>query len=174
MTDAAAETSHETSREAGLRGDPATLHSEIDEAAPASGSGIHAASVIQAMGGTEMRLGMRSVEFGDISIRTSVTPQQMVTQISVDHSDLSQAISAHASSVQARFQNEYGMQASIEVGRQGVASSGEPGGSAQREQQGFVGSVRGEDTMAADEGEIDLGQLAMAGAGEGHRLDIRA
>ncbi len=163
-------------RESQSRGDAAGPAAEVDEVVPATG--IHTASVMQAMGGTEMRVGMHSAEFGDISIRTSVSPQQMQTQISVDHGDLGQAITAHASLVQARFQEQYGMQASIHVNQQGSASSGEPGGSAQREQQGFVRSVGNEGDAPADEAEISLGQLAIAGAGNGPgangRLDIRA
>ena len=35
-----------------------------------------------------MRVGMHSTEFGDISIRTTLSQQQMLAQISLDHSDL--------------------------------------------------------------------------------------
>jgi hypothetical protein len=162
----------DASREASLRGDAASLHPEVDEAAPATG--INSASVMQAMGGTEMRVGMHSTEFGNISIRTSLSPDQIQTQISVDHGDLGQAITAHATLVQARFQEQYGVHASIQVNQQGSTTSGEPGGSAQREQQGFVRSVRNESDATADEAEIGLGQLAAAGTSSGSRLDIRA
>jgi hypothetical protein len=158
--------------DAKLRDDSASLPQGVEDAAPASG--IHAASVIQAMGGTEMRVGMHSAEFGDISIRTSVSAQQMLTQIAVDHSGLGQAISAHASSVQARFQEQYGVHAAIEVTKQGAAFAGEQGGSAQRERQGSVRSAGNETAPAPDETEIGLGQLAMAEAGDEYRLDIRA
>jgi hypothetical protein len=160
------------SREALGRNDAAGLPQEIDDAAPASG--INAARVIQSMGGTEMHVGMRSTEFGDISIRTSLSAQQMTTQISVDHIDLGQAISAHASGVQARFQEQYGMQASIEVNRQGASTPGESGSSPQREQQGFVRSARIENAAVSTEPDVSLRQLAMAGADSGYRLDIRA
>jgi hypothetical protein len=126
------------------------------------------------MGGTEMRLGMNSTEFGEISIRTSVSAQQMQTQIAVDHSGLGQAISAHASSVQARFQEQYGVHSAIEVTQQGASFSSGQGGSAQREQQGFVRSARSEIAATPDETEIGPGQLAIAGAGNEYRLDIRA
>jgi hypothetical protein len=157
------------------RGDAASQPGDGDGATPATG--VHAASVMQAMGGTEMRVGMHSQEFGEISIRTSVSPQQMTTQISVDHSDLSQAITAHASSVQARLQEQYGVHSSIQVNAQGgghSGGSGGPGSSGQREQQGYVRSARSEGAAAMDETEIGLGQLAFAGASDGARLDIRA
>jgi hypothetical protein len=106
------------SREALGRNDAAGSQQEVDDAAPASG--INAARVIAVNGRNgDAGWGMHSAEYGDISIRTSLSPQQMTTQISVDHSELGQAISAHASGVQARFQEQYGMQSSIEVNRQG-------------------------------------------------------
>jgi hypothetical protein len=160
------------SREALGRNDAAGLPQEVDDTAPASG--INAARVMQSMGGTEMRVGMHSTEYGDISIRTSLSPQQMTTQISVDHSELGQAISAHASGVQARFQEQYGMQSSIEVNRQGSALSGGSGDSPQREQQGFVRSARVENAAVSTEPDVGLSQLAMVGADSGYRLDIRA
>jgi hypothetical protein len=159
-------------REALGRNDAAGLPQEVDDAAPASG--INAARVMQSMGGTEMRVGMHSTEYGDISIRTSLSPQQMTTQISVDHIELGQAISAHASGVQARFQEQYGMQTSIEVNRQGAALSGGSGDSPQREQQGFVRSARVENAAVSTEPDVGLSQLAMVGADSGYRLDIRA
>jgi hypothetical protein len=160
------------SREALGRNDAAGSQQEVDDAAPASG--INAARVMQSMGGTEMRVGMHSAEYGDISIRTSLSPQQMTTQISVDHSELGQAISAHASGVQARFQEQYGMQSSIEVNRQGASTPGESGSSPQREQQGFVRSARVENAAVSTESDVGLSQLAMVGADSGYRLDIRA
>lgn len=160
------------SRETLARNDSAGLPQEVDDVAPVSG--INAARVIQSMGGTEMHVGMRSTEFGDISIRTFLSPQLMTTQISVDHSDLGQAISAHAQGVQARFQEQYGMQASIEVNRQGASTSGEPGSSPQREQQGFVRSASVENASVSTESDVGLSQLAALGADNGYRLDIRA
>ena len=68
----------------------------VDGEAPVTPSSVHLSNLMQTMSGSEMRVGMHSSEFGNISIRTTVSQQQMLTQISLDHSDLSQAISAHA------------------------------------------------------------------------------
>ncbi len=73
----------------------ASIHSDSNETV--ASSSINTARVIQSMSETEMRVGMHSSEFGEISIRTTVSQQQMLTQISLDHSELSQAISAHVS-----------------------------------------------------------------------------
>ena len=79
---------------------------QLNGAGTGTTSVINTARLIQSMSETEMRVGMRSTEFGDISIRTLVSQQQMQAQISVDHSELSNAISAHIPSMQAKFGNE--------------------------------------------------------------------
>ena len=68
-------------------------------------------------------MGMHSSEFGDISIRTSVTQQQMQTQISVDHDELGNALSAHIPNMQMKLGSEYGLHATIEVNQNGTSFS---------------------------------------------------
>jgi hypothetical protein len=143
-----------------------------DEATPTSG--INAAKLIQTLSETEMRVGMHSAEFGNISIRTSVSQQQMLAQISLDHGDLSQAISDHISSVQAKLGNDYGLQTLIQVNHQGASSSGEQGSSPQREQRAFASSARAESAAVPAELDVGMSLGALASAGDGYRLDIRA
>ena len=89
-----------------------------------------------------MHVGMRSAEFGDISIRTSISQQQLVAQIVLlDHSDLSQAISAHVSTMQTKLGEDSGLHTSIEVHNLGSSPSGEQGQSSPREQRGFTPST---------------------------------
>ncbi len=136
-------------------------------------SGINAAKLIQTMGETEMHVGMHSTEFGDISIRTTMSQQQMVTQISLNHTDLSQAISAHVATVQAKLGEDYGLHTSIEVNNQGSSLSGESGNSSREEQQSYSRFTRSEGSAfsAGSDGEIGLGVAIHAG--NGHGLDIR-
>jgi hypothetical protein len=136
-------------------------------------SGINAAKLIQTMGETEMHVGMHSTEFGDISIRTTMSQQQMVTQISLNHTDLSQAISAHVATVQAKLGEDYGLHTSIEVNNQGSSLSGESGNSSRQEQQSYSRFTRSEGAAfsAGSDGEIGLGVAIHAG--NGHGLDIR-
>ena len=68
---------------------------QVDSGITTGTSVINSARLVQSISETEMRLGMHSAEFGDISIRTSVSQQQMQAQISVDHDELGNAISAH-------------------------------------------------------------------------------
>jgi hypothetical protein len=150
---------------------PATIHTVDVE--PVASSGINAAKLIQSMSGSEMRVGMHSAEFGDISIRTTVSQQQMVTQISLSHSDLSQEISAHVATVQARLGEDYGLHASIEINNQASSLAGDPGKSSQQEQRSFYGSTKasGVAMSAISDSAISVGAIATVGSQYG--LDIR-
>jgi hypothetical protein len=168
---------------AGVPGrDTAPAPTEADE--PVSASGINAAKLLQNISGTEMRVGMNSAEFGNISIRAAVSQQQMMAQISLDHSDLSQAIAAHIATAQFKLGSEYGLHASIEVNQQGTsfsggsassqAGSGGAGNSAQREQRDFIRSSGTEVVPAATDTDFGLGHAVLVSAGNGARLDINA
>jgi hypothetical protein len=153
------------------RGVPASIHADGEGTVT---QGINTAKLIQTMSETEMRVGMHSAEFGNISIRTSVSQQQMVAQISVDHSDLSQAISAHVSSAQTKLGDEHGIHALIEVNNQGASSSHDSGHSSQREQRAFVSSARTESIIGAAEIDNGMNSGALMSLGNDQRLDIRA
>ncbi|HEX4283551.1 MAG TPA: hypothetical protein VHZ28_00565 [Terracidiphilus sp.] len=142
---------------------------------PAS-SAINTARVIQNMNETEMRVGMRSTEFGDISIRTMVNQQQMQTQISVDHSELVSALTAHIPAAQAKLGAEYGLHASIEVSQGGASFSNQQGqSSSQRDYKPFTPSMQFDGTASlAEIDRIVSRPIAAAVVAEGSRLDIRA
>ena len=117
------------------KGDPAGSASDAtDREGPEALTAINASRVIQNVNESEMRVGMRSSEFGDISIRTAITSLQMTTQISVDHRDLGTAISAHVPSLAAKLDSEYGIHASIEV-NQSASSFSADREQPQRDQQ---------------------------------------
>jgi hypothetical protein len=126
------------------------------------------------MGQTEMRVGLHTSEFGDISIRTSVSQQQMQAQISLDHPELSQAIAAHISSVQTKLGDEHGIQASIQINNQGTSHSSDSGQPSHRQQSSFS-SFTGQ-TVNAEYAEAENGMSlgVLAATGNEHRLDIRA
>jgi hypothetical protein len=157
------------------RGDPS---SQLDGDEATATTGINAAKLIQTMGETEMRVGMRSAEFGEISIRTSVTQQQVLAQISLDHGDLSQAISAHVGSMQTKLGEESGLPTMIQVNQlgnhSGASASGGSGQSPQREQRGFVRSTRTESAAMAAEPDVGLVTAPLVNTRSGYRLDIRA
>ncbi len=149
---------------------PASAHLTTIEGTPAYG--INSAKLIQTMGDTEMHVGMHSAEFGDISIRTLLNQQQMVAQISLDHSDLSHAIASHLSTVQAKLGEEYGLHASIEINNQGSPLSSGQGNSQQRDQQSPGHSDSGASVEAVELSESGSNVVAQTSAGSGHGLDI--
>ncbi len=145
-----------------------------DGGSTVSSGTINTARLIQNMNDTEMRVGMRSAEFGDISIRTMVSQQQVQAQISVNHSELVNALSAHIPSVQAKIGNEYGLHASIEVSQNSASFTNENGQSSQRDQKPFVPSTLLNNLAAP----VEIDRLPMRAIApallDTTRLDIRA
>jgi hypothetical protein len=165
----------------------APLHGDGSE--PTAASSINTSKLLQTMGESEMRVGMHSAEFGDISIRTSIVEKQMVTQISLDHDALSQAISSHVASVQSKLGDDFGLHASIEVHNLGSSSSGnaglgnagtanagsgDAGQSSQRQQRGSSSSAAfgSADVLTSEETGVSL--AAFTASRNENRLDIRA
>ncbi len=132
---------------------------------------VDTAKVIQSMGQTEMHFGMRSSEFGSISIRTSVTQQQTLAQISVDHGDLRQAILNHVPSVQEKIAGNTGLQVSIQMTDQGSQS---PPGSQHPNRQGHGNSSQPALTLGDVERDVGVETGPVAGRQGSMRLDIRA
>jgi hypothetical protein len=97
----------------------------------------------------------------------------MMAQISLDHNDLSQALSAHLSTMQVKLGEEYGLHASIEINNQGSPLSGGQGNSSQSDQQSYARSSRGKSAAPAALSESVSGVVALTSAGSGHGLDIR-
>ena len=149
-----------------------SVHGENIEAPAASN--IDSAKILQTMSESEMRVGMHSSEFGNISIRTTISQQQMLTQISLDHGDLSHAISSHLSTVQTRLGNEHGLNASIEVNNQSAASAADSGQSSSREQKGFASSSVSRSIADMEETGKGTDTAVLLNTDNGHRLDIRA
>ena len=84
---------------------------------------LSSAQLVQSMRGSEMRIGMHSEEFGNISINTSLTHQTLAAQISFDHAELGRALSIQVPAMQEKLGNAYGVQTRVEV-RDGNASFG--------------------------------------------------
>ena len=116
----------------------------------------------------------------------------MVTEISLDHGALSQAISAHVSGVQSKLGDEFGLHSSIEVRNLGSSFSGntgpgntnsgdagsahgsaDSGQSSQRQPRG-ISSSPVVDVHAANSEETGAGLAAFTAARSQNRLDIRA
>ena len=98
---------------------------------------INTAKLIQTMGQSEMRVGMRSVEFGNISISTSSTRELISAQISLEHGELARTLAAHLPEVQQKLGTNQALDMRIDLNGQGIGtSSGMSNGSAQESQGG--------------------------------------
>jgi hypothetical protein len=137
-----------------------------------SPTGIDTARVIQKMSETEMHVGINSAEFGGISIRTTVSQQQMMTQISVDHGELGKAISAQIPAVQQKLGDELGLRATVEVSQNGMSYSAERDQSSPKQQRTTAAIKQIDSTVSTD--ATYTGTTAVVAAGHAYRLDIRA
>ncbi len=79
---------------------------------------INTAKLIQSMGQSELRVGMRSNDFGNISISTSATRDLISAQISVDHGELARTLAAHLPDMQARLRGHQAMDVRIDMNGQ--------------------------------------------------------
>ena len=177
-------TSHQTSFPDGVRkdiggsslpADPSGSASsdQLNSSAATALGGINTARLIQSMSESEMCVGMHSVEFGEISVRTSVSQQQLLAQISTEHVDLGAAISAHIPWTQEKLGSDYGLHASIQVNHGGASFSDQPGQSSQRDPRATVLAL--EPVSSVVPAEIErLAARVSPTIGDGYRLDIRA
>jgi hypothetical protein len=81
---------------------------------------INSAKLIQSIGQSEMRVGMRSTEFGNISISTTANKDVISAQISLDHGELAKALAAQLPEMQARLGGNRPMDVRIDMS--GVAT----------------------------------------------------
>jgi hypothetical protein len=77
--------------------------------------GVSSAHLVQSVNSSEMRLGMQSAEFGNISISTSLNHQALSAQISIDHSELGRALAVHLPAIEEKLGTAYGVQAKVEL-----------------------------------------------------------
>jgi hypothetical protein len=100
---------------------------------------INSAQLMQNMHGSEMRVGMNSAEFGNISISTAVSHQAVSTQITLDHAELGRMLAVHLPSIEQKLGTAYGLQARVELRDSNNLANGDTSGSAQnnnRQSQG--------------------------------------
>ncbi len=116
-----------------VRTDDAAARVVVEVAEPVVA--INTAKLLHSVGQTEIRVGMRSVEFGNISIRTSATPELMSAEISVDHGELARMLATHVPEMQARLGGGQPVQVQIEIsGQSAGGNGGQASGSGQHAQ----------------------------------------
>ena len=118
--------------------------------ATASTPGLSSAQLVQSMRGSEMRIGMHSEEFGNISINTSLTHQSLAAQISFDHAELGKAMAVHVPAMQEKLGSAYGVQTRVEVRDGQAAFGGNAGQGAGQNPRGQGRSSNAGTTFSAD------------------------
>lgn len=152
-------------------------------AVPQAPPTINSAKLIQSMGQTEMRVGMRSNEFGNISISTSSTRDSISAQISVDHSELAKELAAHLPEMQSRLGSDQTVNVRIDMnggtaGQGAGTSGGMSNGSADQSRSGRQQSSNAASSYASnsvvERQMFSAASAATTGYGSlNARLDIR-
>jgi hypothetical protein len=160
-------------------GNPAPTSNAFPQALPV----INTARLIQSMGQSEMRVGMRSSEFGNISINTSATRDLISAQISLDHGELARTLAAHLPEMQARLGSNQAVDLRIDTngatsgqgaGTSGDTSNGSAGQSRNGGQQaGYATSDSSHKGVAEWQQSPVAGAIATGESGLDTRLDIR-
>jgi hypothetical protein len=149
----------------------ASLSATVPQAPPV----INTAKLIQSMGQSEMRVGMRSNEFGNISINTSTSKDLISAQISLDHGELAKALAAQLPEMQARLGSNQAMDVRIDMSGAGTSGSMSNGSADQsrddRQQPGY--SAQSYASSSAVDRQISPAAAATGYGGINARLDIR-
>jgi hypothetical protein len=152
---------------------------------PQAASVINTAKLIQSIGQTEMRVGLRSNDFGNISISTSATRDLISAQISLDHGELARTLAVHLSEMQARFGGAQVMDVRIDMNGQATGQGGAgtaanmsdgsaAGGSrGERQQKGSAASSQSSDSVAGPGNSISAATMISGETRLNGGLDIR-
>ena len=143
---------------------------------------INTAKLIQSMGQSEMRVGMRSDDFGNISISTSATRDSISAQISLDHGELARTLALHLPEMQARLGGNQAMDVRIDTNglatgqstgtSPGMSNGPHDGSRGDRQQKGSASSSQSVSGFAGQGRAIAAAGLPPGEADA--RLDIRA
>jgi hypothetical protein len=131
-----------------------------------------------------MHVGMRSTDFGNISISTSATRGLISAQISLDHGELARTLAAHLPEMQAKFGGNQAMNVRIDMnghqptGQSAGTSAGMSNGSADqsrgdRQHRGSGTTRQSGDAFAGQLNSMTTAVLPAAESRLDARLDIR-
>lgn len=94
-----------------------------DEVPTSASSPVATAKLVQGMSQSEFRVGMQSLEFGSIDIRTSVARHMFSAQISVEHNDMAKSLTADLPALFHKLADQQVPVASITIHGQSLATS---------------------------------------------------
>jgi hypothetical protein len=121
----------------------ATIATTVAAAVPQAPE-VNTARLMQSVGQSDMRVGLHSAEFGDISIRTSATRDLVSAQISLGHDELARTLVTHLPELQARLGGAQPME--VRIDRNGQATGQQPG---QGNEQGNAGGAANDSTAGS-------------------------
>jgi len=154
--------------EAAPRSVPADVTQEPDAAF--AGLAINTARLVERLHDSEINLTLRSTDFGNIAVHTSMNHERLTAQIAVDRNELGRFLVGEAPALESRLSREHGISATIEVQQQGQSLSGNGGQSQpQPNSQRSPSTLAGERATTMPDIVVTPPILAVEG-----RLDIRA
>jgi len=140
-----------------------------ESSSPYPTSVVHSAKLVERMGETELRLGIRAGEFGSVDVRTSMVRNQFTAEISTERGELGRALAAELPSLQNRLTDQRVPVANITLQNHTGSHSGPSEQQNPRQGQPVYptnpGSVREEGLMPA--------MVVSEATVEASRLDIR-
>jgi flagellar hook-length control protein FliK len=153
-------------------GQPA--ESTVEEHDPQSlsanpGALLSTAKLLERMGETELRLGIRGGELGSVDIRTSMAHNQFTAQISVERGDLGRAMAADLPNLESRLSEK-----SIPVGNivlQNYAGENS-GASEQQKPREQATSFHSPATVQEENVAAPVAAPVMTSSAYGSRLDV--
>jgi hypothetical protein len=95
----------------------------VEATAISASSPLHTAKLVAGVEQSELRMGLRTGEFGNVDIRTSLVRNQFTAEISVERGELGRALAAELPSLQHRLSEQHMPAASITVQDQSGSSS---------------------------------------------------
>jgi flagellar hook-length control protein FliK len=103
--------------------------------APGSAVGVHSAKLLENIGQSELRVGMKMGDLGNVEIRTQLRHDQLHAEISVEHGDVSRNLAAELPALQQRLHEHDVQLSSFTVNHQAAAGSGSFERGPQQQQQ---------------------------------------
>jgi len=140
-----------------------------ESSSPYPTSAIHSAKLVERMGETELRLGIRAGEFGSVDVRTSMVRNQFTAEISTERGELGRALAAELPSLQNRLTDQRVPVASITVQDQTGGHSAPSGQQHPRNTQQVYPTNPG---SGREEG-LAPAMVALEATVEASRLDVR-
>ena len=145
--------------------DAASVHT-AETASAFAPTGIQAAKLVERMGQSEIRVGIRDGELGNVDIRTSMSHNNFTAQISVERGDLSRVIAAELPSLHSRLSDQRLPVAQITVQNQSSGMSGDTRGGQQ------YGRSAGSQSTFGGSSEAIMPFISGDGLESSDRLDI--